>query len=246
MTALLTRPKTKGKTKPDAEPKQEKSKSGVRTRVVEVVALGASPRAHLLPPEVLARKRSRILRARLGLGLVGLVVLLACGIGVATVSMLASQSALSDAQTTSSTLLVQQRKYSAVTSVQTDAAAIKLSQKVSTATEVEWAPYIADIQKTLPSGMTITAISALLDAPATSTSAQVAVPLEGPRIGTFSVTVSSAQSSISSWVAKLSTLKGFVDAQPKSVALGEGGKYTAVVDIHIDKGAVSNRFADAK
>jgi hypothetical protein len=88
--------------------------------------------------------------------------------------------------------------------------------------------------------MSITDIKASLDA-STGAAAPV-VPLQGPRIATLDVKVSTPQASISSWLNQLPTLNGFVDATPGSVTLNSG-LYTVDVVIHVDKEALANRFA---
>jgi hypothetical protein len=208
----------------------------------DVLSIGGAPRVHLLPPEVLARKNGRRLRRRLGVGLIGAVVLVAAGMGLATVALLASQHSLTDAQKQSTDLSSEQAKYSAVTKLQLDSAAIKVSQGTATAQEIAWRPYVADLQKTLTSGMAITAIDASLDDP---NSGAAAVPLQGPRIATMKVTVTSPQSSISDWLVSLQTLTGFVDETPGSVTLVDG-EYKVNVVLHINSDALENRYATKK
>jgi Tfp pilus assembly protein PilN len=214
---------------------------------VEALAIGGAPRAHLLPLEVIASKKAKVLRRRLAAGLVVVIVLVGVATGLATVSQLAAQGSLAAAQTQSSALSGEKAKYVSITRVQTDISSVKTSQKSATAQEILWAPYIAELDSTLPSGTSITAIDASIDAANAATSAPSTDPLEGPRIATVKVTVNSPQASISNWLANLPKLPGFVDAEPQSVSRNEGGSsYTVVVNIHVNKEALSNRFGKVK
>jgi hypothetical protein len=208
----------------------------------EVLVIGGEPRVHLLPPQVLARKRGKALRRRLGLGLVGIVILVAAGLGLATISMISSQSALLAAQEQTTSILQQQAKYGEVLKVKADVSSIQSSQKLATAQEIAWQPYIADLQSTLPVGGSITALTAGIDAPF-ATPPAVTDPLQGPRIASLTVTVMMPQATISGWLDSLPKLKGFVDETPNSVTLDPSdSNYTVAVTMHINTGALANRF----
>jgi hypothetical protein len=229
-------------------PKEPKNRSGLRSgtpavKKVDALTIGGTPRVSLLPPEVHARKVARRLRRRLGFGLVGAVILVAAGMGLATVSLLASQTALAKAQTDATSLTSQQATYGAVTKIQLDSTSIKGAQKSATVKEIAWQPYIAALEKTLTPGMSISAIDASIDASAQSLVTQQ--PLQGPRIATLKLSVSSPQASISDWLDSLATLKGFVDETPGSVTL-DGGKYKVDVVLHISDAALANRFTSQK
>jgi hypothetical protein len=235
-------PKSSKGTSPAAPTAPRTTKSG---SVSDVLAIGGQPRVHLLPPQVIARKKAKALRRRLGLGVLGVVVLVAAGAGLATVAMISSQSALLEAQSQTSSLLQQQAKYGDVLKVKSDSALIQSSQKLATVQEIAWQPYISDIEKTLPAGASITTLSASIDAPFQPPVAST-VPLQGPRIATVNVTLAMPQGSIASWLDTLPSLKGFVDATPNSVAIGaDGGAYAVSVTIHINSDALANRFTKA-
>ena len=212
------------------------------------VTVGGEPRVHLLPLEVSQRKKVKELKRRLLLAALLVIVLVAVGYGLATVSLTAAQAQLSAANTATSQLLVQQSKYGVVTKVNSDISSILQSQKIMTAHEILWAPYLADIQQTLPAGASITAVNAQIDAPLgtpASTAPQTSVPLQGPRIATVHLTVLMAQSQIPTWLNALQGLKGYVDATPDSVTApnGSGGAYTVLVTLHINEDAISDRFS---
>jgi Tfp pilus assembly protein PilN len=209
----------------------------------DTISIGSSPRVSLLPPEVHARGRARAVRRRIVFALIGVIALVAVAAGLATVSLLGAQSGLTNAQNTASSLAGQQAKFGIVTQVQSDITAIKAAQISVMQPEVEWRPYIKALEGTLSGGMTITGVQASLDL-ATSTPV-AAIPLQGPHIATLKVTVTSPQNSISAWLDKLPSLKGFVDATPGSVTQASGS-YTVNVTIHISDAALAKRFTPAK
>jgi hypothetical protein len=203
--------------------------------------VGGEPRVHLLPPEVIARKKGRIVRRRLGMGLVAVILAVAVGLGLATLSMASAQGQLAVAQAQTTSILEQQAKYGDVLKVKADAAAIQAAQKQATAQEISWQPFIKRFEATLPPGATITEITTSIDAPFEVAPAQT-VPLEGPRVATVVATLSMDQSSIAGWLNTLPALKGFVDVTPNSIAIGNSGGYVVAITLHINKDALANRF----
>jgi hypothetical protein len=208
-----------------------------------LLVVGGEPRVHLLPKEVVGRKKAKALSRRLGLGVVGVVVIVGAGLVAATLSMSAAQGALSTAQAQTASIAQQQAKYGEVTKIKADASSIQASQKLGTAQEIAWQPYIAALQSTLPAGASVTTVAAAIDSPFQAPSATAVIPLEGPRIATVTVTLTMKQASISGWLDSLVNLKGFVDATPNSVAIDPNGNYVVSVTIHVNSGALANRFA---
>lgn len=210
------------------------------------LAIGGEPRVHLLPAEVIDRRKVKLLKRRLLMAVGLVVVIVAAGYGFATYTLAGSQSQLATAQAGTSALISQQATFGAVTKVNSDINSIVQSQKTSTAQEILWAPYIQSIEATLPADATITAFDASLDTPFGGIAPDTtAVPLQGPRIATISLTVNMAQSEIPGWLNTLPSLKGFVDATPDSVAAvsGDGTTYVLAATIHINSDAESGRFA---
>jgi len=210
----------------------------------ETLVVGGIPTVHLLPPEVLQRRKSRVLHRRLvaGIGLVAVAAL--AGTGLAASTTFGSERALADEQMHASALLAQQHKYSDVLSVQSDVTSILAAQKLATAQEISWDDYIDRLRDTLPKKMRIASLTASLDAVFVAAPA-VETPLQGPRIATLTVTVTTPQKSISDWLDRLRKLPGYVDQAPGTVEkVEETNDYRVVVVVHIDEGALANRFAD--
>ncbi|MCU1525672.1 MAG: hypothetical protein JWO18_2566 [Microbacteriaceae bacterium] len=213
--------------------------------VVEVLEFGAVPRAMLLPPEIEAAQRARSLRRTLVVVLIGAAVAVFAGIGTATLSVLSANTRLTDEQSRTAGLLLEQAKYSKVVTVQSQVSDIEAVQPVAALGEILWQPFTASLQSALPADMSITSLTESLESAATGTAA--AVPLQGAHIATIMITASSPQAPISVWLDNLASVKGFVDAVPGSVTLDSAsGRYTSTVTLHVNSDALSARFATGK
>jgi Tfp pilus assembly protein PilN len=215
------------------------------------LTIGGEPRVHLLPQETMERKKVRLLKRRLMFIAVGVVAIVAFGYGLATVDLTAAQGQLNAARTATSQLLVEQGKYGEVTKVKSDTSAIQQAQKDATAQEILWAPFLKNLEGSLPSGASVQAVNAAIDSPlgvATTNAPPALVPLEGPRIATIQVTVSITQAQIPGWLNTLPSIKGFVDETPDSVTVStlSATNYQLVVTIHVNNQAVSGRFTNAE
>jgi hypothetical protein len=208
---------------------------------IEGLVIGGEPRVHLLPPQVLARKRGRALRRKLGVGLVAVIILVVLGVGLASLSLASSQSALLTAQQESSSILQQQAKYGDVLKIKADAVTIQSGQKQATAQEISWQPFINSFEATLPADASITTMNASIDSPF-AVAPPITDPLQGPRVATVTATLSMSQPEIAGWLDTLPALKGFVDVTPNSIALGTGSSYIVSITLHLSKDALANRF----
>jgi Tfp pilus assembly protein PilN len=208
----------------------------------EVLALGAVPRVHLLPREVEATQRGKALRRGLVFALVGVFVLVLAGIAAATVSLVGANAALTSEQSRTAGLLVQQKKFGSVTSVQGQVLDIKAAEILGAKDEIAWADYFAQIQATLPAGMSTTSIQAAL-VPAATQAIPGTNPLVGVHVATVTIAVESPQATISDWLDSLAKLNGFVDATPGTVQFNTStGRYDVNVVMHVSDKALANRF----
>jgi hypothetical protein len=213
--------------------------------------IGGQPRVHLLPREVVARKKAKLLRRRMLFGSAIVVVIVVGAYGLVTVNLTSAQSQLQAAQATTTQILAQKAKYGAVTKVNADIASIQSAQKTTTVQEIQWAPLVAELQATLPAGGSITAVIASIDSPfgsatpGTPSSTPGSAPFEKAHISTVQLTVSMPQGAIPGWLNLLASIKGVADVTPNSVnqSTDSVGKYTVLVTVHLDTKAVSGRFA---
>ena len=205
------------------------------------LTIGGQPRANLLPPEIiLKRKQLKTRRAlRAGVLLVALGVAAGCVaiFGVASVA----QVQLGISQQTQQALVAEQGQFGEVREVQETIATIIAGQEVGASTEIAWRDYLVLLQQTLPEGVVLNTVTIDSGTPMTAFS-QSDAPLQGTRVAalTFTATTSTLPS-IPDWLRAMVTLPGFVDAIPGSVSRA-GDAYLTTVLLHIDSGAFSLRY----
>jgi len=205
------------------------------------LTVGGQPRANLLPPEIiLKRKQLKTRRAlRAGVLLVALGVAAGCvaTFGVASVA----QVQLGLAQQTQQQLIAEQSQFGEVREVKDTIATIQAGQEVGASTEIAWRDYLVLLQRTLPEGVSLDTVQIDSGTPMTAFS-QSDAPLQGTRVAalTFTATTTTLPS-IPDWLRAMVTLPGFVDAIPGSVTRA-GDSYQTQVLLHIDSGAFSLRF----
>ena len=209
----------------------------------EALVVGGESRAYLLPPEVLLRRKAKVVRRRLGFVVLLVALLVIGGSALVRAQAQQAQANLAIEQANTQSLLLQQRKYVEVRKVQQQVDTIMAAQQVGTATEINWEQYLTSVQGTLPQNVTIDTInldSATPFAPYT----QATAPLQGARIATLSFTAkSSTLPEVPAWLDALTTLPGYADASPGSVTRNESGAYSVSITMHINEAAFTNRFA---
>ena len=206
--------------------------------------VGGEPRAHLLPPEVLADRRAAVLRRRLGFGVIGLVVVVALGIAGAGSAAVSAQARLAESQATTESLLKQELSFGKVRAAQNQVDLIKTAQQVGASTEIDWMEYLQKVQGTLPADVVITGVNIDSSTPI-ELYAQATASLQGPRVATIVFTAKSPSLPVvPSWLDALKTLPGYADALPGSVDLDTSSNlYTATITMHVNEKAFSHRFS---
>jgi hypothetical protein len=209
----------------------------------EGVVVGAEPRVHLLPPEVVADRKAAVLRSRLGLGVVAVVAVVALGILGASSMAASAQHDLATDQAATQGLLKQELTYAKVRTVQDQVDLIKTAQQVGASTEIAWMPYLDKVQQTLPPNVAITGVVVDSSTPI-DLYPQSTASLQGPRVATIVFTAQSPSlPEVPSWLLNLKTLPGYADALPGSVNLDQSGVYTVTITMHVDEKAFSDRFS---
>ncbi len=210
------------------------------------LVVGGESRAYLLPPEVTSAVKDRSTkRALIGVVAVTSVVVMAAS-GFAFFVSASSASSLAAEQQRSTELIGQQTQYAEVRSVKADLAAVTAARAIGAATEVDWGTYYAELEARLPEGVAFSGI-AVESATPLEQLPQAAVPLQGPRVVTVTLDVSSpAIIDVTGWLDNLATLPGFVDVSPKTVSRTDGTEsFAATVVLHLDSTAYWNRYAPA-
>ena len=215
-----------------------------RPGTAEILVVGGEPGADLLPPELRQSSKVRTLRRRMWSGVAALGLVMILGTGAAALEAMQMQSNLTAEQARTTALLVEQRKYGTVRTVQQEASLVQAGQQVGTSTEIDWQKYLNAVQATLPANVVLTSVTIEAGSPLQSY-AQASVPLQGARVATLSFAARSATlPEVPTWLNSLTSLPGYADASPGSVTRDDTtGVYTVAITMHINEAAFTNRFA---
>lgn len=207
-----------------------------------VIAIGGLPRVDLLPPEVRLERHAAVNVRRAWTGVVGLAVLVGVASATAALYNQSANNTLLAAQNQTAVLSGQSAKYSSVKTIQGKVDMIDAARKVGGSTDIDWPSYLAKVQATLPTGMTLSTVSITSASPVVAY-AQSTTPLQGQRIGTLTFAATSAElPAVPTWLTNLGSLPGFADASAGTVSLSSG-VYTSNVVVHINEKALSNAYA---
>lgn len=219
-----------------------------RAKVDDSLVIGGTPRADLLPPEIKASERARAQRRGLIAIVVAIVVVVAAGYAGSAYLAQTSANALEAANLETNAILQQQTQYAEVQKANTSIQAAKVARTSALSTEIDWRTEIAAIVSTLPAGSELTALAVTSSTPTTPLDAPSS-PLEGARVAEVQLTVTSGDIPDSAkWIRDLSSLKGFVDATPTSIATGgtsdaSATQVTTSVTLHLNRDVYWNRFS---
>lgn len=208
------------------------------------LVIGGQPRVDLLPLEVRKERKARVMRRRLGLGVVGVVALVLAGSVGTTALAMQAQARLLAEQGRTAELLAEQGKYIEVRQVQDQVALVQAAQEVGVSTEIDWKKYLESVQATLPASVTIDTVTVDSASPL-AIYAQPTAPLQGARVATVSFTAKSkVLPDVPTWLTALATLPGYADALPGSVNLdADSDTYAVKITMHINDAAFSQRFS---
>ncbi|MDH6238058.1 hypothetical protein [Cryobacterium sp. CG_9.6] len=214
-------------------------------QLADQVRFGAEPRMDLLPPEVRIQKKIRATRRRLAALLV--IALLAVGTGVAasTGQALLSQERLAVARERTAELVAAQAQYSEVQEVQNALDTTLAAQQFGASTEIDWKAYLAQIQALLPSDVGVASFT-LDSATPFAVYDQPTSPLLGSRLATVNMLFTSPSiSGLPDWLQAMSALPGYADSHPTLISRTVDGTYTVAWVLHLNQGALSERFSAA-
>jgi hypothetical protein len=210
---------------------------------VELV-LGGEPRVHLLPPEVTAGQKGKTLRRVIAGTVVGTLVLLGAGIGVASWQADQAKQSLLAAQARSADLLASQLEYSGVLQVQATIDAAIAARKIGTASEIDWKGYLDDIRAVLPADVTVDSVTIESTSPLVPYS-QPTAPLQESRVATVNLTLTSpGLPPVPDWLEGFQSLPGYADSWTGSISRTDAGGYTVDVTVHVNADAYLGRFAE--
>jgi Tfp pilus assembly protein PilN len=213
------------------------------------IVVGGEPRVDLLPPELKEAKRVRRVRRGMLLLLALAVVLCVGAFGAAWSLALLGQQRLDAENARTSELIAEQAQFieARTTAQRVDTAEAALA--IGASTEIDFAKFFRDVTATLPANCSIVTANADGGSPF-EVYAQAVVPLQPQRIATLNFAVrTTSLLDVQAWLDSLQDIKGFTDAMPTAVKAEPDGTMTAAITMHVDTGALSNRFAsvaDAK
>jgi hypothetical protein len=215
-----------------------------KTKDDVALVIGGEPRVDLLPLEVRKERKAKVMRRRLGVGVVGVVIVMVLAAGGAMLLSVQAQLQLLVEQSRTAELLTEQGKYIEVRKVQEQVGLVQAAQQVGVSTEIDWKKYLEGVQATLPSSVTIDAVTVDSASPL-AIYGQPTAPLQGSRVATVSFTAKSGTlPDVPTWLTALATLPGYADALPGSVNLDEAtNTYTVNITMHVNDAAFSKRFA---
>lgn len=207
--------------------------------------------ANLLPEEVVAARRARTTRKRMGIGLGALAALLVVWFGFAKFQTAGARGDLEKAQAQSVTLQNTVRSYAPLVTAQSQSAAIQKSLQRLMAGDIQWVDLLATLQRTARGGITVTTVSGTVDdltdptAPAAVNGYSVLNQSGEKQVGTLTVTGSAPdKNSVAAYIDALASVKGLTAPFPANVA-GQRGQVTFTATILITADALGGRFAPA-
>ena len=205
------------------------------------LVVGGDPRIDLLPPEVRTKRRMRLIRGRLALGVLLLAFVLLGGTLLAREQAIQARNNLGFEQRLTQSLLQQAQVYRDIQNVQAKIALVQAAQQVGISTEINWEKILTALQLTLPPQLTISSINLDSQTPFSIYSPPTA-PLQNVRIATLNLTVTSPTLPlVSAWFNSLALLPGFADAAPGSLTRDGTGSYLLNIIIHLNQEAFTNR-----
>ena len=207
------------------------------------LSLGGDPTIDLLPPELRIKRRGRVLRRRISIGIFLLALIVS---GAATLVQAQANQAREElriAQLETQALARQQQGFLEVEKAKAKIGLIEAAQQVGISTEINWHKYLNEVQATLPSNVTVDSVN-IDSATPFSSYLQPVSSLQGERIATLNFTAtSSTLPRVPDWLKSLATLPGFVDASPGSMTRNESGSYSVNITLHIDEVAFSEPYS---
>jgi hypothetical protein len=205
--------------------------------------IGGVPRVDLLPQSIRDAERQAKTRGKLLVALAGVTVLVALGSVAASQLSTAAEAELEAEQAQTLQLLTQRGEFADLIAVQERLELGRAAQTVGASPEIDWSGYLRELQRTLPGGVDLTAVTVDSASPI-QVYEQATGPLQGPRVATLTFTANSdSLPDVPVWLDALRTLPAFVDAVPNSVTRDDGGTYLVNITMHIGADAFSGRFA---
>jgi Tfp pilus assembly protein PilN len=207
------------------------------------VIFGGEPTAHLLPPELKAKRHGRVLHRAMTAGLIGVVLIMSVAIGLTSFQATLNRGSLAAAHLRTDEILRETANFTIMRQLEDQYEATRSVQALGASTEVDWQAYLSEIRSILPADVSLDSITVAAGSPWTSFG-QSDRPLAEPRTATLTLQLtSSGLPAVSDWLIGLRDLPGYADARPGSITRSETGSYRVDITLNINQSARSHRFA---
>ncbi|WP_168626193.1 MULTISPECIES: hypothetical protein [unclassified Cryobacterium] len=210
------------------------------------LVIGGVPRADLLPREVRQAVRDRRRNRYLVYGVIAAIGVAAVGSVYAFGQSLASQTALVIEQARTDELVSEQAKYSLARETAGQIDDIVKAQRQGAATEIDWKAYFAEIETTLPEGVTV--VSVVIDSISPVEELPVQdIPLQQGWVASVTIgVVGETVPDIEAWLNRLAGVTAYAGVAPPVEVSENGGGYAVSVKLLVNSDAYALRFEDAK
>jgi len=209
------------------------------------LALGVTPRADLLPPEVRAAQRGKAAFRMLLIFVITVAVVVAGAVGYATIRSITSQAFLQLERDRSNELIARQLDFAEARSIANEVDAAIEARRIGTTTEIDWKAYLDEVSATLPVGVTLSdlTIAPVAIDPATAESEN---PLEQAAVAKISITAYSLTvPDVEAWFDDLEGLTGFAGIAPPATVAGTPGEgYNVTLELLVNEEAYLLRFQE--
>jgi hypothetical protein len=203
---------------------------------------------NLLPPEILAARRVKVLRKFVIMALAGVLVLGAVGFGYGYWQKGKASSALGAEQARTTELMSEQAKYGEVVKIQGDVAEVQGQLGTLLADDVDFTKLMTAVERAQPRGGSITQLTVTLTVGTATAAAPGADILDSSgrtHIGSIALTGDApTMTAAAGYVTALSKIPGIVSVYPTSQqSNGKVVQYT--IDVSLTDQLLSHRFDGA-
>jgi hypothetical protein len=190
--------------------------------------------ADLMPPEVLASRRAKVIRQRVTIGLSVIVVLVLALFALSMIQKRSAQNQLNTAQDETVQLQNSLKQYSDVITIQGTVSQVQTQVATLLQADIDFPKLLASLQSALPKTVAISQMNVTIFAPTPGTTGGGGAVPGGTldsgvatHIGSVTLTgVAARLTDVSAYVDALKTLPGIVEPFPSSnVANGTGATY---------------------
>ena len=212
------------------------------------LAIGGIPRADLLPPEIKAAYKGKAVIRMLVIIVVTVAVIVAGGVGYATIRAITSQAILQLERDRSLDLLARQLDFAEARQIANKVDAAIAARALGTTTEIDWRAYLEEVTATLPEGVELTQ---LVIAPVVAGEGAVGAevqenPLQQAAVATITITATSVNvPDVEAWFDDLAGVTGFAGIAPPATVAGSPAEgYVVGLELLVNDEAYLARFQE--